>query len=229
VPPAPLENSPGASASDTIFALSSGAPPAGVAVVRISGPMAGVAIDRLTGGRPRPAARRASLRALTDPDGGALLDRALLLWLPGPGTATGEDMAELHLHGGRAVTAAVLAALGRLPDLRPAAAGEFTRRAFETGRIDLNEAEALADLLAAETEAQRRNAMLLAGGALSRALEDWQHRVLSLAARLEAQLDFSDEEDVAPARPTLASRPCSMPWPGARRRSSRRSPGPRAT
>uniref|UniRef100_UPI00036D73C0 tRNA modification GTPase n=1 Tax=Rhizorhabdus wittichii TaxID=160791 RepID=UPI00036D73C0 len=94
---------------------------------------------------------------------------------------------------------------GRLPGLRPAAAGEFTRRAFETGRIDLNEAEALADLLAAETEAQRRNAMLLAGGALSRALEDWQHRVLSLAARLEAQLDFSDEEDVAPLDPGFAA------------------------
>jgi tRNA modification GTPase len=205
VPPAPLENSPGASASDTIFALSSGAPPAGVAVVRVSGPMAGAAIDRLTGGRPRPAARRASLRILTDPASGTTLDRALLLWLPGPGTATGEDMAELHLHGGRAVTAAVLAALGRLPGLRPAVAGEFTRRAFETGRIDLNEAEALGDLLAAETEAQRRNAMLLAGGALSRALEGWQHRVLSLAARLEAQLDFSDEEDVAPLDPGFAS------------------------
>lgn len=196
MPPAPLENNPGVS-PDTIFALSSGAPPAGVAVVRISGPLAGMAIDRLTGGRPRPAARRASLRTLIDPDGGAMLDRALLLWLPGPGTATGDDMAEFHLHGGRAVTAAVLSVLGRVAGLRPAAAGEFTRRAFETGRIDLNEAEALADLLAAETEAQRRNAMLLAGGALSRALEGWQHQLLSLAARLEAQLDFSDEDDVS--------------------------------
>jgi tRNA modification GTPase len=203
--PAAAGNSPdtgagGSSAPDTIFALSSGAPPAGVAVVRVSGRMAGEAIDRLTG-KPRPHPRRATLRRLIDPEQGAILDRALLLWLPGPGTATGEDMAELHLHGGRAVTAAVLAALGRLPGLRPAAAGEFTRRAFETGRIDLNEAEALADLLAAETEAQRRNAMLLADGALSRALEDWQGRVLSLAARLEAQLDFSDEEDVAPLDP----------------------------
>lgn len=187
-------------APDTIFALSSGAPPAGVAVVRVSGRMAGDAVDRLTG-KARPVPRRATLRTLIDPEHGDALDRALLLWLPGPGTATGEDMAELHLHGGRAVTAAVLAALGRLPGLRPAVAGEFTRRAFETGRIDLNEAEALGDLLAAETEAQRRNAMLLADGALSRALEDWQGRVLSLAARLEAQLDFSDEEDVAPIDP----------------------------
>lgn len=183
--------------TSTIFALSSGAPPAGVAVVRISGPEAGAALDRLTA-RRRPAARRASLRTLIDPQHGAVLDRALVLWIPGPGSATGEDMAELHLHGGRAVTAGVLAALGGIVGLRPAVAGEFTRRAFETGRIDLNEAEALADLLAAETEAQRRNAMLLAGGALSRALEAWQDRLLVLCAQLEAAIDFSDEDDVTP-------------------------------
>ncbi|KKC26532.1 tRNA uridine-5-carboxymethylaminomethyl(34) synthesis GTPase MnmE [Sphingomonas sp. SRS2] len=188
----------------TIFALSSGAPPAGVAVVRISGTHAGSALDRLTG-RARPAPRRATLRTLTDPDSGLALDRALLLWLPGPGSATGEDMAELHLHGGRAVTSAVLAALARLPGLRTAEAGEFTRRAFETGRIDLNEAEALADLLAAETEAQRRNAMLLADGALSRAIAGWQAELLSLSARLEAQLDFADEEDVTPLDPGFAA------------------------
>lgn len=192
---AAANNAGGGAAPDTIFALSSGAPPAGVAVVRISGPMAGGAIDRMTG-KARPIERRATLRTLSDPATGQPLDRALVLWLPGPGSATGEDMAEFHLHGGRAVTAAVLDALGRLPGLRPAAPGEFTRRAFETGRIDLNEAEALADLLAAETDAQRRNAMLLAGGALSRALDDWQGRVLVLSARLEALLDFSDEEDV---------------------------------
>lgn len=191
---AAAENSAGRSA--TIFALSSGAPPAGVAVVRISGPDAGVTLDLMTA-RPRPAPRRATLRTLIDAEG-RQLDRALLLWLPGPGSATGEDMAELHLHGGRAVTAAVLAALGRLPGLRPAEPGEFTRRAFETGRIDLNEAEALADLLAAETEAQRRNAMILAGGALSRALDGWQTMILTLSARIEAQLDFADEDDVAP-------------------------------
>ena len=202
--PAAAGNNIAAPVSATIFALSSGAPPAGVAVVRISGPEAGAALDRLSG-RKRPAPRRATLRTLIDPDGGLALDRALLLWLPGPGTATGEDMAELHLHGGRAVTMAVLGALARLPGLRPAEAGEFTRRAFETGRIDLNEAEALADLLAAETEAQRRNAMLLAEGALSRAIETWQAVLLSLSARLEAQLDFADEEDVAPLDPTFAA------------------------
>lgn len=192
-----------ASATATIFALSSGAPPAGVAVVRISGPHAGSAIDLLTG-RPRPAPRRAVLRTLRDPENGTPLDRALLLWLPGPGSATGEDMAELHLHGGRAVTAAVLAALARQFGLRPAEAGEFTRRAFEHRRIDLNEAEALGDLLAAETEAQRRNAMLLASGTLSRAIDDWQDRILALSARLEAELDFSDEDDVAPLGPGFA-------------------------
>lgn len=188
----------------TIFALSSGAPPAGVAVIRISGPDAAMAIDRMTGGR-RPAPRRASLRTLIDPNSGLALDRALLLWLPGPGSATGEDMAELHLHGGRAVTAAVLKTLAGLPSLRAAHAGEFTRRAFETGRIDLNEAEALADLLAAETETQRRNAMLLADGALSRAIAAWQETVLSLSARLEAQLDFADEEDVGNLGPDFAA------------------------
>ena len=188
----------------TIFALSSGAPPAGVAVVRVSGPAAGDAIDRLARGA-RPAPRRAALRTLADPADGAPLDRALLLWLPGPGSATGEDMAEFHLHGGRAVTAAVLAALGRLPGLRPAHPGEFTRRAFETGRIDLNEAEGLADLLTAETDAQRRNAMLLAGGALSRAIEAWQAHILALSARLEALLDYADEEDVAPLGPDFAA------------------------
>jgi tRNA modification GTPase len=182
---------------DTIYALSSGAPPAGIAVVRISGSRAGAMLDRLTGGR-RPAPRQAVLRALRDPADGGLLDQALILWFPGPATATGEDLAELHLHGGRAVVAAILACLGREPALRAATAGEFTRRAFYNGRIDLIETEALGDLLAAETEAQRRNAIRLADGALSRAVEAWQMQLLSLSARIEAALDFADEEDVAP-------------------------------
>jgi len=203
--PAAAANSPAPPAPATIFALSSGAPPAGVAVVRISGPAAGEALDRLTR-RPRPPARRAVLRTLVDPAGGDALDRALVLWLPGPGSATGEDMAELHLHGGRAVTGAVLAVLSGLPGLRGAQPGEFTRRGFETGRIDLNEAEALADLLAAETEGQRRNAMLLAGGALSRALDAWQGELLALSAMIEAAIDFSDEDDVAPLGPAFADR-----------------------
>jgi len=194
VPAAPENRPPDA---ETIFALSSGAPPAGVAVVRISGAAAGGALDSLTG-RARPAARRSVLRTLRDPVTSEPLDRALVLWLPGPGSATGEDMAELHLHGGRAVTRSVLDVLASLPGLRSAEAGEFTRRAFANGRIDLNEAEALADLLTAETDAQRRNAMLLAGGALSRAIEGWRERLLMLSARIEAVLDFDDEEDVTP-------------------------------
>jgi tRNA modification GTPase len=182
--------------NDTIFALSSGAPPAAIAVVRISGPGAGAALRLLSGGSC-PDPRTAKLARLRDPADGALLDQALILWFPGPGSATGEDLAELHLHGGRSVVAAVSAALARLPGLRPARQGEFTRRAFENGRIDLAEAEGLADLLAAETEAQRRNALALAGGALSRDCERWQRALLDVSARIEALLDFSAEADVA--------------------------------
>lgn len=131
-------------------------PPAAIGVVRISGPAAGAVLKALAGRLPEP--RRASLAELTNADG-APLDRALMLWFPGPATATGEDLAELHLHGGRAVVAAVAAALGAIPDVRPAIAGEFTRRAFDNGRIDLAEAEGLADLLAAETESQRVQAL----------------------------------------------------------------------
>jgi tRNA modification GTPase len=150
---------------ETIFALSSGPPPAGIAVVRLSGPAAGAALAALIG--PLPPPRRASYRRVKN-GAGAPLDDGLVLWFPGPKTATGEDLAELHLHGGRAVVAAVLAELGRQPGCRPAYAGEFTRRAFEHGRIDLAEAEGLADLLAAETEAQRQSALALAEGGLGR-------------------------------------------------------------
>lgn len=179
-------------ATATIFALSSGAPPAGVAVVRISGPVARDALLALAG--PLPRARRATLRTLRWQ--GETLDRALILFFPGPASATGEDVAELHLHGGRAIVAAVRAALAAMPSLREAAPGEFTRRAFENGRIDLAEAEGLADLVEAETEAQRRAALALAGGMLSRQVEAWRERVLMLAARVEAALDFGDEDDV---------------------------------
>lgn len=179
--------------TDTIFALSSGAPPAAIAVIRISGPAAGEALGALTGGLPE--ARRASFRPLSDAQG-VLLDRALVLWLPGPGTATGEDIVELHLHGGRAVVGAVETTLVSL-ELRRATPGEFTRRAFANGRIDLAEAEGLADLLSAETELQRRSAMAMAGGAFSRQIEDWRERVLAASAAVEAMLDFADEDDVA--------------------------------
>jgi tRNA modification GTPase len=186
---------------DTIFALSSGAPPAAIAVVRISGPEAGGALERLACAVPEP--RRAALRTLRGMDG-EVLDRALALWFPGPSSSTGEDLAELHLHGGRAVVAAVEAALAGMAKLRRATPGEFTRRAFVNGRIDLAEAEGLADLLESETELQRRSALALAGGALSRQVEDWRERLLMLSAQVEAALDFSDEDDVAPLTPAFS-------------------------
>lgn len=182
------------SETPTIFALSSGAPPAGVGVIRVSGPRAGAALVALAGRLPPP--RRASLARLHDGGGGAL-DEALVLWFPGPNTATGEDLAEFHCHAGRAVIAAVEAALGALAGLRRAEPGEFTRRAFANGRIDLAEAEGLGDLLAAETELQRAAALANAGGALSRQVELWRERVLGLSAEVEGVLDFSDEEDSA--------------------------------
>jgi tRNA modification GTPase len=180
--------------TDTIFALSSGAPPAAIGVIRISGPAAGEALRALAGRFTPP--RRAVFRPLSGPDG-ALLDNALVLWLPGPGTATGEDMVELHCHGGRAVITAVEAALAAMPKLRRATQGEFTRRAFANGRIDLAEAEGLADLLCAETELQRRSALAMAGGAFSRQVEQWRESLLVASAAVEAVLDFADEDDVA--------------------------------
>jgi tRNA modification GTPase len=179
--------------SETIYALSSGAPPAAIAIVRISGSRADVALEALAG--QLPEARRATLVSVRS--GGELLDRAIAIRFPGPDSATGEDLAELHLHGGRAVVASVLGALGGIDGLRQAEPGEFTRRAFENGRIDLAEAEGLADLLASETETQRRSAMAMAGGALSREVEAWRGTLLALAADVEAMLDFSDEGDVA--------------------------------
>ena len=182
------------SSADTIFALSSGAPPAAIAIIRISGPSAFGAVQALAGRLPEP--RRASLVTLRQPTDGAFLDQALLLIFTGPNTATGEDLAELHLHGGRAVVRAVENALAALPNLRRAEAGEFTRRAFANGRIDLNEAEGLADLLTAETEWQRRAASAMMGGAFSKAVEGWRNDLLDLSALIEAELDFSDEDDV---------------------------------
>lgn len=182
---------------DTIFAVSSGAPPAAIAVLRLSGPRAFEAVRLLGGDLPAP--RSASLRALRDPANGELLDRALVLLFPGPNSASGENLAELHLHGGRAVVRAVEATLGALEGLRAAEPGEFTRRALLNGRMDLSEAEGLGDLLMAETEAQRRVAVRSAEGAVRRQVEDWSHRLLMVAAQVEAQLDHSDEDDVAGA------------------------------
>ena len=188
--------------ADTIYALSSGALPAAIAVLRVSGPRAGEAVIALTGSLP--AERTPSLRTLRDPSGEAL-DRALVLWFPGPATATGEDLAELHCHGGRAVVAAVMAALASMEGLREAEAGEFTRRAFANGRMDLAQAEGLGDLLSAETELQRRGAILAAGGRLSQRIEEWRDRVLGFAALVEAVIDFSDEDDVAALPPDFAA------------------------
>ncbi|MFL6863263.1 MAG: tRNA uridine-5-carboxymethylaminomethyl(34) synthesis GTPase MnmE [Allosphingosinicella sp.] len=184
--------------AETIYALSSGSPPAAIALVRISGPRAAAALEALTGKRPAP--RVATLAAVRGADG-ERLDTALALLFPGPASATGEDVAELHLHGGRAVVAAVLAALAGVEGLREARPGEFTRRAFENGRIDLAEAEGLADLLEAETQAQRRAALAMAGGAIGRRVAAWQARLLALAAELEAMIDFSDEGEVGEALP----------------------------
>lgn len=180
---------------DTIFALSSGALPAGIAVVRVSGPDAARALERLSGGLPE--ARRAVSATLFW--GGEMLDRGLVLWLPGPDTATGEDISELHLHGGRAVVASVLGALGQIPGLRMAEPGEFTRRAFGNGKLDLTQAEGLADLLAAETDAQRRQALRQAEGGLGKLVGGWRERLLGLAARIEAAIEFAEDEDDVPA------------------------------
>ena len=182
-----------ARASDTIFALSSGRLPSGVAVVRISGPQAGAAAMTLAGSVP--PARHARFNVLRAPDGAAL-DRGLMLFFPGPASATGEDTLELHLHGGRAVVAAVLRTLGGLAGLRPAEPGEFTRRAHANGKMDLAEVEGLADLIAAETEAQRRQALALASGQLSRTVAGWRARLIRALALVEATVDFSDEGDV---------------------------------
>ncbi|NTS66035.1 tRNA uridine-5-carboxymethylaminomethyl(34) synthesis GTPase MnmE [Sphingomonas sp. HHU CXW] len=182
--------------TDTIYALSSGRPPAAIAVLRISGPDAIPAGRRLAGDLPPP--RTAALRTLRTA-AGEPLDRALFLVFPGPKTATGEDLVELHLHGGRAVVAAVEAELATLPGLRAAIAGEFTRRALEHGRIDLAEAQGLADLLAAETETERRAAFAAAEGEISRQVAAWLSRIAHLSALVEASLDYSDEDDVGAA------------------------------
>lgn len=180
--------------NDTIFALSSGPPPAAIAIVRISGPQAEGALITLSGRTLPP--RKAVTVTLRNADA-EVIDRVLALWLPGPATATGEDTLELHCHGGRAVVAAVEAALSAMPGLRAAQAGEFTRRAFANGKLDLAEAEGLADLLNAETELQRSAALAMAGGAFSKEVGQWRERLLALSAAVEAVLDFADEDDVA--------------------------------
>jgi tRNA modification GTPase len=190
---------------DTIFALATAPGRAAVAVIRISGPEAGPALHALAGRQPAP--RRAAMRRLRDAEG-RTLDEALVLWLPGPGSYTGEDVAELQLHGGAAVTAGVTRAL-LARGLRLAEPGEFTRRAFEAGRLDLDQAEGVADLIDAETEAQARQAIAQLGGALGRRYEGWRKTLTHALAFIEAAVDFPDEEvpaDVAGrALPLVAS------------------------
>ena len=181
--------------ADTIFALSSGRPPAAVSIIRVSGPLAHAAGKRLGRSLPRP--REAGLRVLRRADGD-ILDEALVLRFDGPASSTGEDVVEFQCHGGRAIVDAVLTELASIDGLRTAVPGEFTRRAFENGRIDLTEAEGLADLLEAETESQRKAALALAEGGLRRQVESWQERVLQLSARAEAAIDYVDEDSVDP-------------------------------
>lgn len=189
--------------NDTIFALSSGRPPAAVAIVRTSGPHAIAAAQAIAGRLPRP--RQAALRELRDPRSGTLIDEGLVLRFDAPASATGENVVEYQCHGGRAVVDALLDALGSLPGMRLAEPGEFTRRAFANGRIDLTEAEGLADLLEAETESQRRAALLLAEGGLRRQVEEWRQSLVDLSARAEAAIDYvGDEEETAADEAALA-------------------------
>jgi tRNA modification GTPase len=178
--------------AETIFALASAPGRAGVAVMRLSGPEAGAALVRLAGALPPP--RRAGRRRFVDPRTGEAIDDGLALFFPAPNSFTGEDVAELHIHGSRAVIAALIEALGALPGLRLAEPGEFTRRAFEHGKLDLTAAEGLADLVAAETAAQRRQALRQLEGALGRLYEDWRARLLRALAHLEAAIDFPEED-----------------------------------
>jgi tRNA modification GTPase len=179
--------------ADTIFALSSGRPPAAISVIRISGPRAHDAARRISG--ELPAARTAAVRELRHPASGELLDEAVVLRFDSPASSTGEDVVEFQCHGGRAVVDAVLDALASVADLRPAEPGEFTRRAFENGRIDLTEAEGLADLIEAETQSQRKAALALAEGGLRKQVESWQQRLLGLSAEAERAIDYDDEDE----------------------------------
>ncbi|MCK1358732.1 tRNA uridine-5-carboxymethylaminomethyl(34) synthesis GTPase MnmE [Bradyrhizobium sp. 199] len=177
----------------TIFALSSGRAPSAIAVVRVSGSQAGQALTSLAGKLPAP--RQAGRRLLRD-QAGQPIDDAVVLWFPGPASATGEDVAEFHVHGGRAVLAALLASISVIPNTRTAEPGEFTRRAFENGKLDLTEAEGLDDLIHADTDRQRRQALRQLQGLLGDRARDWRERIIEASALIEAGIDFSDEGDV---------------------------------
>lgn len=180
--------------TDTIFALSSGEVPSGLAVIRVSGVGTREILTGLCGAVPEP--RRTTLKTLRHPKTGEKLDEALVIFFKGPASFTGEDVAELHCHGGRAVVSGVLGVLSEFSNCRPAEAGEFTRRAFECGRMDLTEVEGLADLIASETEVQRKQALSQMGGALGQLYDGWRKRLIHMRAMIEADFDFADEEDV---------------------------------
>ena len=177
----------------TIFALSSGRPPSAIALVRVSGPQAGKIVTALAGKLPPP---RMATRALLRDVGQRPIDDAVVLWFPRPASATGEDVAEFHVHGGRAVLAALFAVLSAFEDVRPAEPGEFTRRAFEHGKLDLTEAEGLDDLIHADTDRQRRQALRQLKGLLGDRARDWRAQIIEASALIEAGIDFSDEGDV---------------------------------
>jgi tRNA modification GTPase len=177
----------------TIFALSSGRPPSAIAIVRVSGPQARIALKVLAGRVPEPRIATRALLRDADRQG---IDDSIVLWFPAPASATGEDVAEFHIHGGRAIQAALFAALGKLENVRAAEPGEFTRRAFENGKIDLTEAEALDDLIHADTDRQRRQALRQLQGLLGDRARDWRARIIEASALIEAGIDFSDEGDV---------------------------------
>ncbi|MEZ5819589.1 MAG: tRNA uridine-5-carboxymethylaminomethyl(34) synthesis GTPase MnmE [Bradyrhizobium sp.] len=177
----------------TIFALSTGRPPSAIAIVRVSGPEAGTALATLAGKLPKP---RVATRALLRDAGSQPMDDAVVLWFPGSASATGEDVAEFHVHGGRAVLASLFAALSVMENIRAAEPGEFTRRAFENGKLDLTEAEGLDDLIHADTDRQRRQALRQLRGLLGERARDWRAQIIEASALIEAGIDFSDEGDV---------------------------------
>src|ERR1700733_9217090 len=192
---------------ETIYALSSGRPPSAIAIVRVSGAQAGTVLAVLAGKMPTP---RLATRALLRDAARQPIDDAVVLWFPGPASATGEDIAEFHVHGGRAVLAAMFAALSAFEDVRAAEPGEFTRRAFENGKLDLTEAEGLDDLIHADTDRQRRQALRQLKGLLGDRARDWRAQIIEASALIEAGIDFSDEGDVsdeliAPARAKIAA------------------------
>jgi tRNA modification GTPase len=200
------------SREQTIFALSSGRAPSAIAIIRVSGPKADKALETLCG--MIPARRVATVATLKHPDGTAI-DEGVALWFPGPRSATGEDIAEFQVHGGRAVIAAVLDALGKIPTLRLAEPGEFTRRAFENGKLDLTEAEGLDDLIHADTEQQRRQALRQMKGLLGDKAERWRRDIIAASALIEAGIDFPDEGDVpqellAPALTRISALRCEI-------------------